>query len=179
MTGFDSKRKIALDRLDDDDVQVYAQPNVKGKSMTKDDALTLEALKYAASMGHRLIGNFGLFTIKSTLAQPAQPPLPVQPEPSSECNPQDLCAGCRCKYSAQPVQEPVAYYHPHKGFYWAKPTHIAAPTVVDVPPVPLYTTPPAPLPVQPEPRNFCPRCGKRTRDLTTIHTCTPPEGGHQ
>jgi len=23
-------------------------------------------------------------------------------------------------------------------------------------------------------RNFCPRCGKRTKDLTTIHTCTPP-----
>ena len=22
--------------------------------------------------------------------------------------------------------------------------------------------------------NFCPRCGKRTADLTTIHTCTPP-----
>jgi hypothetical protein len=39
---------------------------------------------------------------------------------------------------AQPEQEPVAYYHPHKGFYWAKPTHISAPTVVDVPPVPLY-----------------------------------------
>jgi len=36
------------------------------------------------------------------------------------------------------VQEPVAYYHPHKGFYWAKPTHISAPTAVDVPPVPLY-----------------------------------------
>jgi len=29
----------------------------------------------------------------------------------------------------------------------------------------------APLPVQPEERNFCPRCGKRTND---IHTCTPP-----
>jgi len=69
--------------------------------MTKDKALTLEALKYAASMGHMLRGKFGPFTIKSTLAQPAQPPLPV-PEPSSECNPQDLCAGCRCKYSAQP-----------------------------------------------------------------------------
>jgi len=40
--------------------------------------------------------------------------------------------------AAQPEQEPVAYYHPHKGFYWAKPTHISAPTVVDVPPVPLY-----------------------------------------
>jgi hypothetical protein len=23
-------------------------------------------------------------------------------------------------------------------------------------------------------RNFCERCGKRTVDLTTIHTCTPP-----
>jgi len=39
---------------------------------------------------------------------------------------------------AQPEQEPVAYYHPRNGFYWAKPTSIAAPTVVDVPPVPLY-----------------------------------------
>ena len=27
---------------------------------------------------------------------------------------------------------------------------------------------------QPEERNFCPRCGRRTADLTTIHTCTPP-----
>ena len=29
------------------------------------------------------------------------------------------------------------------------------------------------LPIQE--RNFCQRCGKRTADLTTIHTCTPPE----
>jgi hypothetical protein len=29
---------------------------------------------------------------------------------------------------------------------------------------------------QPEERNFCPRCGKRTADPTTIHTCTPPRG---
>ena len=29
-------------------------------------------------------------------------------EPESECNPQDLCAGCRCKYAhAQPEQEPL------------------------------------------------------------------------
>jgi hypothetical protein len=27
---------------------------------------------------------------------------------------------------------------------------------------------------QPEERNFCQRCGKRTADLTAIHTCTPP-----
>jgi hypothetical protein len=30
-------------------------------------------------------------------------------------------------------------------------------------------------PVQAEERNFCSRCGKRTADLTTIHTCTPPQ----
>ena len=35
--------------------------------------------------------------------------------------------------------------------------------------------PAPPLPVQPVERNFCPRCGKRTADLTTIHTCTPPQ----
>jgi len=29
-------------------------------------------------------------------------------------------------------------------------------------------------PPQPEERNFCQRCGKRTADPTTIHTCTPP-----
>jgi hypothetical protein len=28
---------------------------------------------------------------------------------------------------------------------------------------------------QPEERNFCQRCGKRTADLTVIHTCTPPQ----
>jgi rRNA maturation endonuclease Nob1 len=28
----------------------------------------------------------------------------------------------------------------------------------------------------PEPRNFCPRCGKRTPNTTDIHTCTPPRG---
>jgi chromosome condensin MukBEF ATPase and DNA-binding subunit MukB len=31
------------------------------------------------------------------------------------------------------------------------------------------------LTAQPEDRNFCQRCGKRTADLTTIHTCTPPQ----
>ena len=24
-------------------------------------------------------------------------------------------------------------------------------------------------------QNFCPRCGKRTKDMTQIHTCTPPK----
>jgi len=34
----------------------------------------------------------------------------------------------------------------------------------------LYTHPP-----QRTEQNFCSRCGKRTADLTTIHTCTPPQ----
>jgi hypothetical protein len=57
---------------------------------------------------------------------------------------------------AAPDQEPVAYYHPYKGFYWAKPTHISAPTVVDVPPVPLYVKWRA---AQLEQVVDCPRCG--------------------
>ena len=39
-----------------------------------------------------------------------------------------------------------------------------------------HTTATQPTPVQE--RNFCLRCGKRTRDLTHIHTCTPPEKTH-
>jgi len=39
-------------------------------------------------------------------------------------------------------EEPVAYFDPQKGgFYWAKPTKIEAPVLVDVEPLPLYTTP--------------------------------------
>jgi hypothetical protein len=73
---------------------------------------------------------------------------------------------------AQPAQEPVAWadkrsldqianfdatIYAKGGFYNA---------------TPLYTITPQ---RQPEERNFCPRCGKRTADLTTIHTCTPPQ----
>jgi len=38
----------------------------------------------------------------------------------------------------------------------------------------LYAAPPAQESVARE-WNFCERCGKRTADLTTIHTCTPPQ----
>jgi len=49
----------------------------------------------------------------------------------------DAAAALR-KALAQPEQEPVAYYHPRNGFYWAKPTRIFAPTSVDVERLPLY-----------------------------------------
>jgi hypothetical protein len=57
--------------------------------------------------------------------------------------------------------------------------------------IPLYTTPPQRKPLTIEYQsgyydgkkaalagrewNFCERCGKRTADLTVIHTCTPPQ----
>ena len=37
------------------------------------------------------------------------------------------------------MTEPIAFYDPHKGFYWAKPTKITAPVTVDVEPLALYT----------------------------------------
>ena len=42
---------------------------------------------------------------------------------------------------AQPEPEPFAFFHPHKGFYFAKPTSVSAPTIIDFEPVALYTTP--------------------------------------
>ena len=36
------------------------------------------------------------------------------------------------------MTKPVAFYDPHKGFYWARPTKTTAPVVVDVEPLALY-----------------------------------------
>lgn len=75
---------------------------------------------------------------------------------------------------AQPEQEPVAYIHvEQRRLQWAKPMSWNTPTTVNLPKIPLYTTPP-----QPEERNFCQRCGKRTASgfvEISIHTCTPPQ----
>lgn len=35
--------------------------------------------------------------------------------------------------------KPIAFFDPHKGFYWAKPTKITAPVTVDVESLALYT----------------------------------------
>ena len=76
--------------------------------------------------------------------------------------------GCTSKCEDCPVevveQEPKFWYDEEEGLLY---DHFNdAPLGC----IPLYTTPP-----QPEERNFCPRCGKRTADLTVIHTCTPPQ----
>ena len=65
---------------------------------------------------------------------------------------------------AQPEQEPDYWLGYGLQAHTEKPFDDATP---------LYTTP-TPALAQPQERNFCPRCGKRTADLTTIHTCTPP-----
>ena len=77
---------------------------------------------------------------------------------NSECGTADLEA--RIKEALAQTQEPVAWISP-KG-------HIHFDPYLDS--VPLYTAPP-----QRTEQNFCSRCGKRTTDLTTIHTCTPPQ----
>jgi hypothetical protein len=41
----------------------------------------------------------------------------------------------------------------------------------------MWVTPVKATPPQRTEQNFCPRCGKRTKDLTHIHTCTPPREG--
>jgi len=71
MTGFTSKRQAALDKLFEVENELGLHYDQR-TPMTKDEALTLEALKYAASMGHgdMVKEMFAPFTIKSTLAQP-------------------------------------------------------------------------------------------------------------
>jgi hypothetical protein len=74
-------------------------------------------------------------------------------------------------HTAQPAQEPDVVMH------WASHTW----TTLNPPPkgsgdVNLYYAPAPAAPVQPaQERNFCAGCGKRTADLTVIHTCTPPQ----
>ena len=70
---------------------------------------------------------------------------------------------------AQPEQEPAAWRHPKFDIVSLWPWSLNL--------VPLYTSPPQreSVGLTDEERNFCPRCGKRTADLATIHTCTPPQ----
>jgi len=94
-------------------------------------------------------GNVGkkvITALREALAQPEQQAEPcIGKDPRCPCQDGDACHYKDCGSTkalpvpvAQPEQEPVAYYHPRSGFYWAKPTSIFAPTVVDVPPMHLY-----------------------------------------
>ena len=112
--------------------------------MTKDEALTLEALKYAVSKGYgRIVQEMKIapFTIKydEALAQPA------------------------------PVQE-FGLTRERFNALEAEITTLQADWLFAVKEVVRLKAA-----QREQERNFCPRCGKCTADLTTIHTCTPPQ----
>ena len=79
--------------------------------------------------------------LRKVLAQPEQEPC-IGKDPQCPCQDGDAChykdSGGTKALPVPPEQEPVAFYHPRSGFYWAKPTSIFAPTSVDVEPLPLY-----------------------------------------
>ena len=126
--------------------------------MTKDEALklALEALENAwldASMGKGDVyrHNQAITAIKEALEQPAQAPWLLE-------STQTLAKALARKFYPEVTQ-------------WECLDDLAG--VISQ--IDNMTTGLMRKPVQPEERNFCPRCGKRTADLTTIHTCTPPQ----
>jgi hypothetical protein len=122
MTGFESKRQAAKAKLIDDAdtlLITYQQGFADGKRAAQRKPLTDKDIKNAINAADTMWADADVpngWAIHFARAIEAAHNIKEQP----------------------PEQEPVAYYHPHKGFYWAKPTHISSPTVVDVPPVPLY-----------------------------------------
>lgn len=178
MTGYDSKRRIALDRLDDDDIQVYAQP--EGKIMTEEEARTLEAMKYAASMGYpssMLKDMFAPFTIKRDVAE-AQP---VQEQWLQDVSIKIKAALLSHRLSLHNDSDDAGNGFPLVDALCCGQTSldIGKREVEDIVEA-IYHVLDANIPTAPQPaqelHNFCPRCGKRTPDLTAVHTCTPPRG---
>lgn len=97
------------------------------------------------------------------------------PEAQTEAEKIAYCAGWWDSLAKARKAEPVAWRWGYRSITtgemdWRGYVEIAADPNLRSPAIimqPLYT---APFPLEAE-RNFCPRCGKRTRD---IHTCTPP-----
>jgi len=138
MTGFDSKRKIALERLDDDDdIQVYAKPSSKRPV----EADYNSHIAYARA----------LEVFCDSLAQPAQEPV-AEFKKSALCNyplltwKEDYVAKFGDKlYTTppQPVQEPVAWgFRNDAGAIYDCISPEAHAEVEGDYTVPLYTTPP-------------------------------------
>ena len=99
--------------------------------------------------------------IKEALAQPVQKPYDQTAlELCNVCGwktliPDDGCLNCE---RAKPAQEPTCPECKAAVLY-----ECVACSSNNYPPLPVQE------------RNFCQRCGKRTADSTTIHTCTPPQ----
>ena len=146
--------KLALEALEE-----IALAGMSGTGQESDEAMTAWHARQAWSFIG--IAARALEPIKEVLKEHAMREtqrLGQEIEPKIGCVNHD-CDQCK----AQPEQEPVACKTlcelcVKRGYTFCanavKTTHI-------------YTTPP-----QRTEQNFCPRCGKRTKD---IHTCTPPK----
>jgi hypothetical protein len=129
--------------------------------MTKDEALklALEALQMCTNQGmipmYLEKNNEAITSIHKALAQPVQ-----ESEPPA----------------GQPLREPVATISiTRRGSSTTIDNHFED-CVRDWPEGEYKLVLAPPLPLQPEERNFCPRCGKRRGgDVNYIHTCTPPQ----
>jgi hypothetical protein len=123
--------------------------------MTKDEALKL-ALEYIETNAHER--RHVRWAIKEALAQPVQKPEywnVIDPAGNVVASETDAIRGwARIAGSYKPTVEGLLGFHEQGWRVLPK------------------VNPPA---AQPEERNFCPRCGKRTADPTMIHTCTPPQ----
>jgi hypothetical protein len=155
----------------------------------------LEALESALSDDQPYIVKCGkaITAIEEALAQPVQEPT------CPECKAAVLyeCVACSSNnYPPKPVQEPVARtviagaLFDFMGYLTSRKERIVLSAADDAAPaadaiIDFATKRGLSLDdaqvrewidalAQPEERNFCPRCGKRTADLITIHTCTPP-----
>jgi hypothetical protein len=135
--------------------------------MTDKEALklALEALEnvesamYVTSEGEAVAlekVNKAIAAIKEALAQPVQEPEywnVIDPAGNVVASETDAIRGwARIAGSYKPTVEGLLGFHEQGWRVLPK------------------VTPPMPE----QARNFCPRCGKRTADPTTIHTCTPP-----
>ena len=114
MTGYESKRAAARDKLDDDDTQIY-QTELTKLLMESYDRGVADALEET----------------KAALAQPAQEPWPKEPF--------GHMAG-----GVQPAQEPVAWMSSDKAWMWSDYSKALAAVAHNprLTLIPLYTTPP-------------------------------------
>ena len=132
MTGFDSKRQMAADKLHWSDCAVHNGPAYPTGEcdcgVAQEPVLLLEARRIADEYG----------------------------TPGSQVDSGNLYFAlrkCLDHIDAQPAQEPDALTIVYQsGYHDGKQAALAG-----------------------REWNFCERCGKRTADLTVIHTCTPPQ----
>jgi hypothetical protein len=154
--------------------------------------LALEALEVEKAIFYPQTGIAirAITAIKAALAQPVKELTNIQRHEQNvqklfgTAQPADHSEQHLDMVKAQPAQEPVAIKRMKEWIEYLKrksdfgqhmkiPCEISAGTcwelAIELEQF-INTTPP-----QLEERNFCSRCGKRTADLTTIHTCTPPQ----